>query len=68
MLPQYMRCLPGAGGLPSVTRILERATKESTKSRFIDVFNAGVSALASVGDVEGQSKCCPVLLEAGVTP
>jgi hypothetical protein len=39
----------------------ERATKESTKSSFIDVFNAGVSALASVGDVEGQSKCCPVL-------
>jgi pentatricopeptide repeat protein len=56
----------GAGGLPSVTRILEEPQGNTKFSH--SIFNAGVSALASVGDVEGAIQVLSSALEAGVTP
>jgi pentatricopeptide repeat protein len=59
----------GAGGLPSVMRFLDRATKEITKvANSIDVFNAGISALGSEGDVEGAIQVLSGALEAGIAP
>jgi pentatricopeptide repeat protein len=59
----------GAGGLPSVVRFLDRATKEAKMfSGSIDVFNSGISALGDVGDIEGAIQVLSSALEAGAVP